>query len=1476
MAATDQFYRPTKTLNIVFAVSCVFMLVSLVWMMADDYHREFRDVQREFRDVDEAVTARTMLDKMPEAEKVREAATKVDELRKKLVDIKRENNSALRDLLTDKAKQEARYRNIKADLDSYKSLRDIAADNRDENTDPGLDKTLDNEVQTWIAKVEQKDRELIQAQKELDQTDAELKKRQRAQDEAAQEVSKAEDELKKISGDFDRFAKAAAQKRWKIGDTVRNLPILDAFASPTRIQQYTLAEYPIDYNFKYVTRYDRCTTCHLGMERPALARAALEKLVDEKASEESQHKLDEARTLLLERAQEAKKVGADLGWDPKDLPRTMRNVNLTKSQITQYCAHPRLDLFVDGNSPHPAEKFGCTSCHDGQGSATDFVNAVHMPNSSTQAQEWREGKYGWERNEFWDYPMLPRRFVESTCVKCHHQITDLIHNGNQIEAPKLIRGYDLVRDSGCFGCHEIAGMKDGKEIGPDMRLEMSPPLEAYSPSERAKLLSDPANPPGTMRKVGPSLYRISEKTNEHWARRWIEGPRNFRPTTKMPHFYGLSNNRPETLPGEQQEFPSAEITSIAYYLFKESADYLEGKNKYSGFMRDRVKELEQKKKDGLASENEIRQLAELQVRLEQDRHVVPLGKEVRNWEGNAVTLPAVPQDQKAKEEQLVRGRRLFSERGCLACHVHEATTKAEGVFAAITSDAEFGPDLSRIAAKISPENGDPEAKRRWLIQWLLDPHVHHPRSFMPVLYLEVGQAADIAAWLLAQPAEGWDAAPDIAAPKSDVLAALARVYLLKSPGMTYHEADEILESVEGNTRKGILPEMLTGIAADADERELAAPLDDNKLKWYIGRKAISRLGCFGCHEIPGFAASKPVGTPLNDWGKKDPARLAFEDIVAFVKENYHIVDSMTDEQGNGLSTENGKPAYEKFFFDSLEHQQRQGFLNQKLIETRSYDYHRMRSWDDRLRMPQFKFARGHIKPHEGETPEQADAREEAEAREAVMTFILGLVAEPVPSKYLNDPAADKLAEAKGRKVLEKYNCIGCHQVRPGYYELTRTPEVLSKLEDLYQFASHGQEFETDYHTPEFLADNAWEGVGSAQSDRIPFYGIPSPKPEGTEAGTEFVRLTHALRFTDANRQVRDVPAGNSLSYTATDLLARAEPLGGTFGNLIVQSKYLTRLNPQKYTLTPRGDSSDARAALPPPLTREGEKVQPGWLFQFLRNPFVIRPTVVLRMPRFNMSDEEAMDLVNYFAAADKVSNPGIGLHYPYINPFPQRQEAYWDAESQRYVSRLKEQNLLQSRLTELQPLWELLRNQQLASVELALKEAKEAEAQEKDKDKKKGEADNVKALEAHLAALRNRDAFIQSEQKQWEEHGAYASDGFRLLASYDRCLNCHQVGALAPKQPIGPPLDLAAERLRPDWLLRWIGNPQRLLIYPDGSNPMPQNFPSKQIGNMTQAMDFAGTPLEQVTAVRDVLIDYPKVSSMPANRMYRPQAGGIK
>ena len=118
----------------------------------------------------------------------------------------------------------------------------------------------------------------------------------------------------------------------------------------------------------------------------------------------------------------------------------------------------------------------------------------------------------------------------------------------------------------------------------------------------------------------------------------------------------------------------------------------------------------------------------------------------------------------------------------------------------------------------------------------------------------------------------------------------------------------------------------------------------------------------------------------------------------------------------------------------------------------------------------------------------------------------------------------------------------------------------------------------------------------------------------------------------------------------------------------------------------------ARHGLPPTLIREGERVQPDWLFRFLRHPTIIRPQfsrqgaiekgmMVLRMPRFNMSDEDAQAIVNYFAAVDKTTNTGIGLQYPY-SMIPQRDEGYFKEHAAQYLAKLKKEKGLEPRPVE--------------------------------------------------------------------------------------------------------------------------------------------------------------------------------------------------
>jgi hypothetical protein len=75
-------------------------------------------------------------------------------------------------------------------------------------------------------------------------------------------------------------------------------------------------------------------------------------------------------------------------------------------------------------------------------------------------------------------------------------------------------------------------------------------------------------------------------------------------------------------------------------------------------------------------------------------------------------------------------------------------------------------------------------------------------------------------------------------------------------------------------------------------------------------------------------------------------------------------------------------------------------------------------------------------------------------------------------------------------------------------------------------------------------------------------------------------------------------------------------------------------------------------------------VQSEWLHEFLLEPYPIRPAVFLRMPKFNMSREEATKLASYFAAVDNAE-------YPYAFA-KRRQSTYLQQANAKYANRSEE------------------------------------------------------------------------------------------------------------------------------------------------------------------------------------------------------------
>jgi mono/diheme cytochrome c family protein len=55
--------------------------------------------------------------------------------------------------------------------------------------------------------------------------------------------------------------------------------------------------------------------------------------------------------------------------------------------------------------------------------------------------------------------------------------------------------------------------------------------------------------------------------------------------------------------------------------------------------------------------------------------------------------------------------------------------------------------------------------------------------------------------------------------------------------------------------------------------------------------------------------------------------------------------------------------------------------------------------------------------------------------------------------------------------------------------------------------------------------------------------------------------------------------------------------------------------------------------LAPDLSHEGSRAQRQWIINYLKNPGTLRPTLIVRMPQFNMSDQDANTIADYLKTA---------------------------------------------------------------------------------------------------------------------------------------------------------------------------------------------------------------------------------------------------
>jgi cytochrome c2 len=461
----DRLYQ-AQTLHKWFAISSLLLFVFTIGMVLKDYSREWKRYQRDFNKLayqnaaDEFWEARGAIDD-----------TKYNALAasyNSAMEAQKQNSGAISQAEEQVAALNAQfirvdqlYKSTKAQYDADKYAYDeaVALNTSD------LPKRKETAEATGKA-TDDYFREREEITTKLDAAKAELTKLQTQ----AIEDRKA---IMEMRGDLDRIGRQLnALNPGALVTAIINAPMLDFLKPSLQVKQILLPGLFYDQPFKQISRVDRCTTCHLGIDNQKF----------------------------------------------KDAPQP-------------FTTHPNMDLYLSSSSPHPMDRFGCTSCHGGLDRSTDFLTAGHTPRNAMQREDW-EFKYGWDAHahvrEYLETPMYPMQNVEAGCNKCHNATAEVPRAAN------LGRGRELIKQFGCHGCHRIPGYEG-------------------------------------IRKVGPDLATISTKLTQDWVKKWLADPKGFKSEARMPKFWYNSNNSGVQNGVDWDKRNVVEINAIVAYLWDESS-----------------------------------------------------------------------------------------------------------------------------------------------------------------------------------------------------------------------------------------------------------------------------------------------------------------------------------------------------------------------------------------------------------------------------------------------------------------------------------------------------------------------------------------------------------------------------------------------------------------------------------------------------------------------------------------------------------------------------------------------------------------------------------------------------------------------------------------------------------------------------------------------------------------------------------------
>lgn len=354
-----QMAERTQKLNLVFAASSLGLLLIFSLMIWADYDRDWKRYQTEFNRLEVRLTESQIEQVLGKVDSARRQALEAE--LQKAAQERQANAEEIRKARRELERLQGEWYGIDQNFRFTKARMDVARYEYDEAVHRKQAKAaklkqhledLERQWNEWRLKLE----DVVSRRDAASQRLAELEKAERTaaaiRKELYAERDRLEERLRKIQPGLVSF--------------VRNLPVLDMANPSLKVNQIMPANLNDDVVFTPTPKVDRCTTCHLGIDKK--------------------------------------------GYEQAPQP---------------YTTHPNMEMYLRG--VHPLEKVGCTGCHQGRGRATSFQNAAHVPSSKEQEKAW--GKYT-KSDEYhglhhWDLPMLAKGHTESQCAKCHQGVVEV-------------------------------------------------------------------------------------------------------------------------------------------------------------------------------------------------------------------------------------------------------------------------------------------------------------------------------------------------------------------------------------------------------------------------------------------------------------------------------------------------------------------------------------------------------------------------------------------------------------------------------------------------------------------------------------------------------------------------------------------------------------------------------------------------------------------------------------------------------------------------------------------------------------------------------------------------------------------------------------------------------------------------------------------------------------------------------------------